>query len=169
MTPRQAGADGSPLGAGLLSGAAAAVAASLLQLPLHAPTDTLFNSATVTVGTLLTGLAAGVTWRVGGGSRFGSRLYFAVWAAAFGSVVLLAHLASSQLDRSVSYIVPVAAVVFAAVTLVTPRLARRGLSARWWLVLAAVGIAAGVGFGLAGFGDQESGRLELPPRSTSLI
>ena len=169
MTTRRDGAQGSAIGAGLLSGAVAAVAASLLQLPLHAPTDTLFNSATVTAGTMLAGLASGVTWRVLGRGPAGRRLYFALWAAGFGGVVLLAFMAASQLDRSVSYIVPLGAVVFAAGVVLTPLLAGSRASARWWLVLAAVAFAAGVGAGLAGFGDQESGRLELPPRSSSLV
>ena len=168
MTSRPGGAQGSAIGAGLLSGAIAAVAASLLQLPLHAPTDTLFNSATVTAGALLSGLAAGIVWRVLSRFRMGTRLYLALCTAGFGGVVLLAFMAASQLDRSVSYIVPVAAVVFAALAL-TPVLAGWRTSARWWLVLIAVAFAAGVGAGLAGIGDQESGRLELPPRSSRLM
>ncbi len=169
MTTRQDGAQGSPIGAGLLSGAVAAVAASLLQLPLHAPTDTLFNSATVTAGVLLAGLASGVMWHALGRGTLGKRLYFAAWSASFGGVVLLALMASSQIDRSVSYIVPLAALVFAAGVVLMPLLAGLRVSARWWLVLVALAFAVGVGAGLAGFGDQESGRLELPPRSSRLL
>ena len=169
MTPSQTGAAGSTIGAGLVAGAVAAIAASLVQLPLHAPTDTLFNSGTVTAGAMLTGLVAGVMWRILGRGRQGTRLYFAAWAAGFGAVVLLAFLAASQLDRSVSYIVPVGAVVLAATAGLTPLLARSRMSARWWIVLLAVAIAVGVGAGLAGIGDQESGRLELPAKSSRLI
>ncbi len=169
MTTQQTGAQGSLIGAGLLSGSIAAVAASLLQLPLHAPTDTVFNSGTVTVGALLTGVVAGATWRITAGRRLGTRLYFAACAAGFGGVVLLAFLAASQLDRSVSYIVPVAAVVFGVTASLTPLCARSRASARWWLVLLAVVFAAGVGAGLAGVGDQESGRLELPSKSASAM
>ena len=168
MTVEGARAAGSPIGAGLLSGSVAAVAASLVQLPLHAPTDTLFNSGTVTIGALFAGLAAGVSWRAAGRGRLGARLYFAAWAAGFGAVVLLAALGASRIDRSVSYVVPVAAIVFVAAAALTPALARSRVSARWWLALLAVAVAVGVGFGLAGIGDQESGRLELPPRSASL-
>ncbi len=169
MTNGQTGAQGSAIGAGLLSGSVAAVAASLLQLPLHAPTDTLFNSGTVTAGAMLTGLTSGILWRILGRGPARRRLYFAAWAAGFGVVVLLAFQAASQLDRSVSYIVPVAAVVFAAVAVLTPLLAGSRASARWWLALLAVAFAAGVGAGLAGVGDQESGRLELPARSSTEI
>ena len=169
MTAQQTGAPGSPFGAGLLAGSIAAIAASLLQLPLHAPTDTVFNSATVAAGAILAGLVAGVTWWVADGSKLGSRLYFAIWAAVFGGVVLLAFQASSQVDRSVSYIVPVGAVVIASVALLTPWLAGRSLSGRWWIVLLTVALAVGVGAGLASIGDQESGRLELPAKSSRLI
>ena len=166
MTTKQSGAQGSPIGAGLLSGGTAAVAASLLQLPLHAPTDTLFNSGTVTVGAVLSGLASGVLWRVLGRDQLGKRLYFAAWIAAFGGVVLVAFLAASQLDRSVSYMVPVGAVIFGLTAGLTPLFAGSRMSARCWVVLLAVAVAAGVGAGLAGVGDQESGRLELPPKSS---
>ena len=141
----------------------------MLQLPLHAPTDTLFNSATVTAGVMLAGVASGIMWRVLCRGQAGRRLYFAMWSAGFGGVVLLAFLASSQLDRSMSYIAPLAAVVFAAGVGLTPKFAGSRMSARWWLVLAAVAFAVGVGAGLAGFGDQESGRLELPPRSSRAV
>ena len=169
MTPSQTGAAGSTIGAGLVAGAVAAIAASLVQLPLHAPTDTLFNSGTVTAGAMLCGLVAGVMWRFLGRGRQGTRLYFAAWAAGFGGVVLLAFLAASQLDRSVSYIVPVGAVVCSLAAILTPLLAGSRVSARTWLVLAAVGFAIGVGAGFAGVGDQESGRLELPAKSSRLI
>ena len=53
-----------PVWAGLFSGAIAAIVASLVQLPLYAPSDTLFNSATVTAGALVAGLASGVLWKV---------------------------------------------------------------------------------------------------------
>ena len=145
------------------------MAASLLQLPLHAPTDTLFNSGTVTVGAVLSGLASGVLWRMLGRGQLGKRLYFAAWIAAFGGVVLMAYLAASQLDRSVSYMVPTGAVIFGLTAGLTPLFAKSRMSARWWVVLLTVAVAAGVGAGLAGVGDQESGRLELPPKSSSLI
>ena len=169
MTTQQTGAQGSLIGAGLLAGSVAAISASLVQLPLHAPTDTLFNSGTVTIGAMLTGLAAGVMWRAAAGSQRGTRLYFAACAAGFGGVVLVAFLAASQLDRGVSYIVPVAAVVFGVTAGLTPLFAKSRTSARRWLVLLAVAFATGVGAGLAGVGDQESGRLELPSKSASAM
>ena len=49
-----------PIRTGLLAGSATAVVATLVSLPLHSPTDTLFNSATVTLGALAAALAAGV-------------------------------------------------------------------------------------------------------------
>ena len=53
---------------GLLSGAIAAIVASLLSLPLHSPDDAFFNTASVTIGALLVGVSAAkalaLTWDV---------------------------------------------------------------------------------------------------------
>ena len=48
--------------AGIIAGSATAVAAVLLSLPLHAPSDTLFNSASVAAGAVAAGVIAGLLW-----------------------------------------------------------------------------------------------------------
>ena len=55
---------GAPLRAGLIGGSVAGGAASLANLPLHAPIDTYFNNGSVTVGSIIAGVAAGLLWRV---------------------------------------------------------------------------------------------------------
>ena len=174
MTSRPGGAQGSAIGAGLLSGAIAAVAASLLQLPLHAPTDTLFNSATVTAGALLAGLAVGrhvaCALAIPGHGQEAAVPRDLCVGRLRRRGCCWRFMASSQLDRSASYIVPLAAIVVRGgcrthAHCSPGRGRRRGGGSCW----RAVAFAASVGAGLAGFGDQESGRLELPPRSSSLV
>ncbi len=153
-----------PVRAGLVAGAVAAIAASLVQLPLHSPADVLFNSASVTAGSLFTGVLAGVMWR-GLGSR-GSRTLqlWAVWSAVSGVVYLLALLGESLLDRTFLYVLPLAATVFVLTGALTPALIRRPELGNTWLVVLAVAAAVAVGAGLATMGDAPSGSLQLPPR-----
>ena len=150
--------------AGMAAGAMAAIAASLVQLPLHSPTDVVFNSLTVTVGSLIAGLLAGALWAAARKSAFRRRLYYAVWLALFGVVAGAAAVGDTQLDRTLSFVVPLAAIVMASTGIGTPVLAGSG---RIGYLVASIAVAAavGVGAGLATQGDAESGRLELPPRA----
>ena len=159
--------DAATVRAGLASGAVAAVAAALVQLPLHSPADVLFNAGTVTLGALATGAAAGVIVGRVRERAGGLRLFYAAWAAAFVALVLAAVAAESQLDRTVGYVVPLGAIVLGTTGALTPRLARSSVVRRWRVVVALVVVAVAVGAGLAGEGDTASGKLELPPREAS--
>ena len=159
--------DGATLRAGLASGALAAMAAALVQLPLHSPADVLFNAGTVTLGALATGGVAGVVVDRVRRRTGGLRLFYVAWAAAFLAVVVVAAAAESQLDRTVGYVVPLGAIVLGTTGALTPWLAGSRAVGRWWLVPALVAIAVAVGAALAGEGDTASGRLELPPREAS--
>ena len=157
---------GASVRAGLASGSVAAIAAALVQLPLHSPADVLFNAGTVSVGALATGAAAGVVigWVRGRGG--GLRLFYAAWAAAFLASVVVAVAAESQLDRTVGYVVPMAAIVLGTTGVLTPLLAGARVVG-WLVVVALVVVAVAVGAGLAGEGDTASGKLELPPREAT--
>ncbi len=142
---------------GLLAGAAAAIAAALLSLPLHSPDDALFNTATVVIGALIVGLLAG-----GLRTALGQRNFLIAWGAAF--VAVLAGLVASEslFERMVSFGAPLAAVVFlvtgaAVVALQNATVPRMPLFAG-----AAAVIAIALGLGLSGQGDAESGTLALP-------
>ena len=158
--------DSSTVRAGLAAGALAAVAGALVQLPLHSPADVLFNAGTVTVGALATGGVAGVLLdRVQ--CRAGKlRLFYGAWAGAFVVLALVAVVGESQLARTVSYVVPLGAIVLGTTGVLTPWLAGSRVVRSWTLVLVAVAVAMAVGVGLAGEGDQASGKLELPPRES---
>ncbi len=155
--------------AGLTAGAIAAVIASLVSLPLHAPVDSAFNSATVAVAALVVGLISGLLW-----SRFSGRL---VWflgglVAIFVLALVIAFAGNTQLDRMVSYMVPLAAIVVVVCAVLTPLLAsfflKTTIGLLKWSPAVAVIIALVVGFGLVTQGDAESGELSLPPRPTAV-
>ena len=153
--------------AGLASGALAGVAGALVQLPLHSPADVLFNAGTITVGALATGAVAGILVGRVRQRTGGLRLFYGAWAGAFVATVVVAVAAESQLDRTVSYVVPLGAIVLGTTGTLTPWLAGSRVVGSWRLVLALVAVAMAVGMGLAGEGDQASGKLELPPRGAS--
>ena len=154
-----------PVRGALLAGAIAAVVAALVSLPLHSPHDALLNSASVTWGVLLLALVSGLIYRRLDRSPNVVRRFTVVMAVGFLIWVAVASAAGTMLTRMVSFSVPLAAIAFGGITVLTPLLARTPLVARWPAVVVALVIAAAVGVGFAGQGDQESGRLELPPRA----
>ena len=154
--------------AGLTAGAIAAVIAALVSLPLHAPVDSVFNSATVAVAALVVGAISGLLW-----SRLSNRLlwFLAGLAAIFVVALVIAFVGNTQLDRMVSYMVPLAAIVVVVCAVLTPLLAsfflKPTLGLLKWSPAVAVIVALVVGFGLVTQGDAESGELALPPRPTA--
>ena len=172
-------AGGLPIRAGLIGGSAAAMAGSLANLPLHSPSDAFFNSASVMVGALAVGLGAGVLWSFLGSSLgrfFGhdpageahrQTIFGACIALAFGLVSVIALIGETQLERSVSYVVPLAAVVLGITGSLTLLLLRSPQILLWRLTVLMIIAAIGIGIGLAGQGDQKSGGLELPPRAAA--
>lgn len=156
-----------PIRAGLVAGSIAAVAAAGASLPLHSPHDALLNTGSVVIGALAVGVAAGTLWRVTPDRR-GSLLRFAIiWVIGLGAIVAVAVGAETRIDRSVSFVIPLAVIVVMVTASLTPPLAKVPVLRAWWVTPAAVLVALSVGIGLAGQGDQESGRLELPPRSVN--
>lgn len=156
--------------AGLIAGTVAAIVASLLSLPLDSPDDAVLNTGTVTAGALIVGGAYGVLWTALGDRP--ARLLIYVSAAAAGLLIAVACTAIGEqlvLDGMIQFVVPLAAIVFAAVATIPPVLAAVALPRNVQLGGTAVALVAalGVGLGLAGMGDEESGRLSLPdPTST---
>lgn len=157
-----------PMRSALMAGALAAVVAALVSLPLRSPHDGLLNTGSVTTGTLVLALAGGYLWRAlavagAGEARQRALLFAAAMGAGFLAWTGLAFAAETQLTRMVSFTVPLAAIAFGGVALLTPLLAP--VASRRWVALAALVAAVAVGAALAGAGDAESGRLELPPRA----
>jgi undecaprenyl pyrophosphate phosphatase UppP len=154
--------------AGVIAGSIAAIVASVVNLPLEAPSDTLFNAATVTMAAVLAGAIAGLLWRGLGSNRRRQPLF--AWAVVIAFIVTaaIAIVLDQQVNRAASYIVALAAIVLGIVGSFTPLLSRL-LRARPTLVAGgALVIAMVVGVALASQGDAASGALTLPPRSTTI-
>lgn len=151
--------------AGVIAGSISAIIAALVSLPLRSPDDILLNSATVAIGGLIAGVATGTLWRLLANSRNRPVSFAVLWGLAFALAALAALIGETQLDHFLAFALPLAAIVFPVTGLLTAVLACRPIFSRWWLAPAAVAIALAVGIPLAGQGDQESGRLDLPPRA----
>ena len=151
----------------LIAASIAAIAAVLLSLPLRSPHDTLINSATVAIATLIAGAFAGLVWdRL---SESANRLRNFVIAMAVALVVVAVALVAleTQLERSFSFGLPLAVVAFVGTAVLTVGLDRVAALRRLWAPAVAVVAALAVGAALAGQGDAESGRLELPARAAA--
>ena len=166
MTQQSSDDGNGRLRAGVIAGSIAAVAGSLANLPLEAPTDTLFNAATVTTATLLAGTIAGLLWRWLASNPRGPIVFGASLAVVFAVVAATALALDGQVDRATSYVVPLAAIVLGIVGVATPLLGRALQNPPAWITAAALAVAVIVGAGLATQGDAESGTLTLPPRSS---
>ena len=154
--------------AGLTAGAIAAVIAALVSLPLHSPVDSAFNSATVAVAALVVGGISGLLW-----SRLSGRLlwFLGGLAVIFVIALVIAFAGNTQLDRMVSYMVPLAVIVVVICAVLTPLLAsfflKPSIGLLKWSPVVAVIVALVVGFALIKQGDAESGELSLPPPPTA--
>ena len=154
-----------PVRGALLAGALSAVVAALVSLPLHSPHDALLNSASVTWGVLLLALVSGLAWRrLSHAPNAGGR-FAVLMAVGFFIWVGVAFAVGTMLTRMVAFSVPLAAIAFGGIAVLTPLFARVPLASRWPVIVVALVVAAAVGIGFVGQGDQESGRLELPPRA----
>ena len=156
--------------AGLLAGSVAAIAAVALSIPLESPSDAYFNSASVAVASLCLGLGSGLLWRLLSVSGKKRALFFNVVMAAIFVVVAAAALAmETYLERSATFILPLAALSLAVTWSLTLVLLRMGRALPWRVAFVTAAIALALGFALAGQGDQKDGRLELPPRNSMIV
>ena len=155
------------MGPALIAASIAAIAAVLLSLPLRSPHDTLINSATVAIVTLLVGAGAGLVWDRLAENANRLRNFAIVMAAALVVVAIVLVALETQLERSLSFGLPLAAIAFAGTAVLTIGLDRVAALRRLWAPAVAVVAALVVGAALSGQGDAESGRLELPARAAA--
>ena len=157
----------SPIAVGLFAGSIAAMVGIILNLPLQSPSDAFLNSASVSVASLAAGLGAGVLWRgLGRYPRHRVTIFIVGLALVFALVTILAVVGETYIERSITYIIPLSATVLGVTCALTIALMRFRSTLPWWLATLTAAIALGVGLALAGQGDQEDGRLELPPRAS---
>ena len=153
--------------AGVIAGSIAAIVASLVSLPLRSPVDSVFNTATITLASLVVGIVSGLLWAALDGKPRRMLIFDAVLAVAFIVVVAIAAAGNSVLERLASFTIPLAAIVFVLVGVLTPSM--RGISPGVSRALAVILLIAAVvlGAALMGQGDTESGELSLPERVES--
>ena len=155
--------------AALAAGFSALIAAILLSLPLKSPHDALMNSGTIALAGSVAIFGLAFAWRRLGPGASESRAlirFGAVNVAGFAAAAIAAFALQSvaDLERSVSFMVPLAAILFTGAFILTPLFGMFPVIARWSVIILAISVV-GLGAGLAGQGDQESGRLSLPARS----
>ena len=153
--------------AGVIAGSIAAIVASLVSLPLRSPVDSVFNTATIALASLVVGIASGLLWAALDWKPRRMLIFDAVLAVAFIVVVVIAAIGNSVLERLASFTIPLAAIVFVLVGVLTPSM--RGLSPGVSRALAVILLIAAtvLGAALMGQGDTESGELSLPERVES--
>lgn len=147
--------------AALIASAAGGVLAILLSIPLHSPDDIFFNSATVAIGAVAAGLGASVLWRLLGQAPGRLRLFEVAMAVAFALVAVLLVAGETMLDRTASFGIPLAGVVFACIAVGTPMLAGRALPA--WSTVASIVLPLVLGAALVSVRDGQLVALALPP------
>ena len=152
--------------AGIIAGSIAALVAVLVSLPLHAPSDTLFNSISVTAAALIAGLAAAAIWNATKSRDGGTRAYAVIWVSVIVAILGMSVAGETQFKRMAEFVAPLAVTVGLIAGVGVPLIDRRTTDARW--PPAAVLVASlVVGAALVGQGDEQSGRLSLPaPAST---
>ncbi len=153
------------MGPALIAASIAAIAAVVISLPLRSPHDTLVNSATVAILTLIVGVAAGLAWDRLSESADRLRNFVIVMAVALVVIAVGLVALDTQLARSFSFGLPLAVVAFVGTAVLTVALDRVAALNRIWVPAVAVVAALAVAGALAGQGDAESGELELPARA----
>ncbi len=150
--------------AGLIAGSVAALVASLVSLPLRSPLDIVFNTLTVTVASLVVGIASGLLWRFLADNPRRLQYYAGGLAGAFVVVAVVAVVGNMWLERFALFTIPLAAIVFALSGILAPMVGGISGAAVRGLAVVLLIASVGLGIGLAGQGDTESGELSLPER-----
>ena len=154
------------MNAGITAGAIAAIIAVLVSLPLKSPDDVLLNSASVGIASLLVGLLSALMWRMLINTEKRVKNYAILWAVSsvtVGSMLISAF--AVQLDNLVPFALPLTIIVCLVTGVLTPVFGRDPSPLRWWAAPVAVALTLALAIPLAEVGDQESGKLELPPKT----
>ena len=152
------------MNAGITAGALAAIVAVLVSLPLKSPDDSLLNSASVAVASLIVGLISGLMWKMlvnteGRPKKFG--ILWGVSSLTVGAMLLSAF--AVQLDNLIPFALPLVVIVCTITGVLTPLFGRDPSPLRWWVAPAAVAVVLALAIPLANVGDEESGEAGAPP------
>ena len=159
-------ARGAPAFAATLIGGAMAL---VVGLPLKSPDDLLANTGSVAIVSNVGALAFAVVWAYSPGSGVRrTRFFTTACLGLYLLTVLAAMLAESvgELNNTVSYVVPIASVVFVSTAVFTPiidRFVDKTVSIYMGLSLSIATLAAGIIMALYEVGFTEAPSLSLPP------
>lgn len=126
------------------------------------------NAASVAIAAIVTTAVLAVVWALLENRPDRTRLFLGLCVAALGLSVVaaLAVQTLAELERTVSFVTPLAAIQFGVTGLLTP-LAVNLRPAAGWITVPLLLIVIGLGAVFASDGDQQSGRLTLPERTSS--
>ena len=138
-------------------------------LPLKSPDDLLANTGSVAVLSNVGAFALALLWAYapGSGARR-TRFYATACVGLYLMTVLAAVLAESvgELNNTVSYVVPIASVVFVSTAIFTPIIDRsvgRAASLYLGLTMSIATLSAGITMAFYEIGFTEPPSLSLPP------
>lgn len=142
-----------PVLAGAVAGSLAAIMAGLLSLLLRSPDETVANSLTVVLTSIVLGLVAGGLWRRLRASNEAPRAF--AWSMAGG--FLIAMMAISLINFTVMaslipYATPLAALIFITLGFFVPLLST--VTAPPWTAVIPIVLALGIGIGMLGRGNS---------------
>ncbi len=149
-----------PAVAGAVSGSIAAIVAALVSLPLRSPDEIIANSLSVVLVSIALGLVAGMLWRRLRAGRSPQKTF--AWAMFGGFVVAMLAATFGQallLDNLIQYAAPLSAIIFITLGFFIPLLSR--VTAPSWVAAIPILVALGLGVGLFGQGNVDSGELAL--------
>ena len=111
------------------------------------------------MGALLAGVVAGAVWRILAGHTRRTLWFGALWSVCFGLTALLAVAGETQLDHFAAYVLPLGAIVFSLIGLLTGALDRTALVRGKWMPAVAVAIALAIGIGPGGPKETNEARV----------
>ena len=143
--------------------------ALVVGLPLTSPDDLLGNTASVAIMSNAGAVALAIIWACapGAGARK-VRFYTTVCIGLFLLTVVIALLVESagEISNTVSYVVPIASVIFVSTAVFTPIIDRsmgKGASLSLGLLLSIATLTAGIIMAVNEVGFTEPPSLSLPP------
>jgi hypothetical protein len=149
-----------PALAGAVAGSIAAIVAAIVSLPLRSPNENIANSVSVVIVSIALGVLSGMLWRRLRAGSNPSKMFAWTLVGGFVAAMLAVTLGDRLvLDNLISYVAPLAAIVFVTLGFLVPVLSKTVLPV--WVAAIPIILALAVGLGLFGRGNIASGDLSL--------
>lgn len=152
--------------AGAVAGSIAAIMAGLISLVLRSPDETVANSLTVVLTSIVLGLVAGGLWRRLRASNNAPKIFaWSMVGAFFIAMMAIALIDVTVLSSLIPYATPLAALIFITLGFFVPLLST--LTAPSWTAAIPIVVALAIGIGMFGRGNTASDELSLGTLDTS--